>query len=793
MQADASGQVRCCRKVILPLAFVILSSLAIAHSSRAEAVPSSTPHSLKGHWSFQPVRRPTVPDVSRLTPHASRNPIDAFVASELAEQGLSAVPEADRQTLIRRLSFDLIGLPPEPEEVEQFIADLKSDAYETLVERFLASPHYGERWARHWLDVAGFAESSMFIGDAVRPGFWRYRDYVIRAFNADKPYNQFVTEQLAGDELFDWRSAHTFTPEQIDTLAATGFLRCPPDATDNQLITQFEKVYATQQAAMEVSMKALMGLTMNCVRCHSHKYDPISQDEYYKLIAIFQPAYDPENWLAGIWSAGNPGPIRAIPVLDRPGREEYERRTRNWQAERHNLNEQINGGLLRSWRDRHMKARAEEIRDDAARAKLMSLLSKASAERTPDDEKFIDSQVEALGATQTALEKAYPGFAGALAAARTRIEAIRKENANLPPLIWATFDVSTNPSPARLLHRGDYEQPAHSVEPGVLRALGPSGDPFHVAKVPHSRTSGGRLALARWLTNREHPLTARVMVNRLWQYHFGMGLVATPDDFGERGARPTHPELLDWLAAEFMDNGWSIKHIHRLILNSATWRQTSFIAATVRREADANLASDDTTAAHASTGAAAAGFPSRRLEAEAIRDALLEVAGLLDRQLFGESLPTQRLPDGRTDISTNSTTRLRRSIYISTRRTTVPTLLTAFDAPSMDTNWPKRNDSVIPQQALALMNSSFALECSEHFARRVLREGGPIFEKRLGRAFALAYARQPEPDEVALFKKFGESHGNAAISSGGDKPLTLESWTAICHALLSSNEFLYVD
>jgi hypothetical protein len=707
---------------------------------------------------------------------AAANPIDAFICEPAPGPARSLAPEPDRRTLIRRLSFDLLGLPPSPEAVESFVADSSPRAYEQLVEGFLASPHYGERWGRHWLDVAGFAESSLFIGDQVRPGFWRYRDYVIRAFNTDKPYDRFVLEQLAGDELFDWRGTERFTLEQIDLLAATGFLRCPPDATDNQPITQEEKIFATQQSAMEVSLKALLGLTLNCVRCHSHKYDPIPHDDYYRLIGLFQPAYDPSNWLAGIWSAPYPGPIRAIPILDRTGRESYEEHARAWKSERHHLNEQVNGGLARPWRDRTLREQLDQIPDLATREKAAALLRQAEAERAPDEEKLLAHQAEVLGVTEAKLQQSHPAFSNALVQARARLEQIKHEGTNLPPVVWATFDVSTAPSPTRLLRRGDYEQPADPIAPGVLSAIAPECS-FRVVAAPNPASTGRRLALARWITDAKHPLTARVLVNRLWQYHFGTGLVATPDDFGARGSRPTQPALLDWLAAELQSHHWSIKHVQRLILTSSTYRQAS--------------------AADTTHGPPALRLPRRRLEAELVRDAMLDVAGLLDRRLYGESVPTQRLLDGRNVVATNHPGRFRRSVYLSTRRTTVPSFLAAFDAPVMDANWPKRSDSVIPQQALGLMNSPFALECAEGFAARTLREGGPTFESRLRRAFLLAYGRPPSGEDLELFQRAARPAESAfdpeTSGAAGPAPDELEVWTTLCHALLSANEFLYVD
>ena len=736
------------------------------------------------HWSFQPVKRPQVPP-SFISNRASRltSPVDAFVSAKLAENSAAIRPEADRRTLIRRAYFDLLGLPPTPEEVVAFVADSDPRAFERLVDRLLESPHYGERWGRHWLDVAGFAESSMFIGDIPRQGFWRYRDYVIRAFNSDKPFNQFVTEQLAGDELFNWRDTETFTEEQVDLLAATGFLRCTPDATDNQAITQMDKRFIAQQSAVEVSMKALLGLTVNCVRCHDHKFDPIKQEEYYRLTAVFQPAYDPEQWLPAIWNGGWIGSLRVIPLLPGEERRQLMRESRTWFAENMTLSEQVRGGLEIEYRDRWLKQNPAELGDALSRAGLVAALNLPPDQRDESDEQRLAAEAQRLKLTGDRLRELFSDFALRYAKATNRIEELKKGTDRFKDeVIWNLFDSTINPTPTHLLKRGNYETPGEEVQPGVIAVL---DRPERAARFdqppPGDWTTGRRLALARWLTHPGHPLVARVMVNRIWQYHFGTGLVSTPDDFGARGSQPVSQELLDWLAAEFVETGWSVKHIHRLVMNSATYRQATVASNRSRpsssQQIDYEVENDDEDDS-ASPFAAFSPGP-RRLEAGALRDAMIAISGRLDQRLFGVSVPTERRGDGSFDIKHGHADRLRRTVYIHTRRTYVPTFLTLFDEPQMDTNWSKRSTSAIAQQALALMNEPFVAECASVFAARVLAEGGDAFAGRLKRAFALSYQRLPSPDELALFEQ---------TAAGSANP-----WPVVCQALLGSSEFLYVD
>jgi len=768
------------RGTILMVVLAVLTAIygqprALAERARLEATARGEASSItdqdRAFWSFQQPIRPPTPRVRH--GHQVRTPIDAFILRRLEQNGLALNPDADRGTLIRRLYYDMLGLPPDPNEVAAFVADPDPQSYEKLVDRVLASPHYGERWGRYWLDVVGFAESSLFIGDKPRPDFWRYRDYVIGSLNADKPYDQFVREQLAGDEMFDWRAVDLFSPDQIDKLVATGFLRCPPDATDNQPIMQEEKMYAAQQAAMEVSMKALMGLTLNCVRCHSHKYDPLPHEDYYQLIAVFQPAYDPANWLAGIWSDANPGTVRAIPLLDRRGREKYFRQSRAWKAERSTLTKELNKELPLRWRMKYIRDHLSEIAENTVRDRVKVLVN--HIELSKADAALVSQVALELGLSREKLQEAYPEYEHQQQQIRDRLTAINKEAEKLPPVAWGLFDVSTTPSPTRLLDRGNYETPAHEVPPGVLTVLDDPQNPCQFPQIsPDSGTTRRRLTLANSITRRDHPLTGRVMVNRLWQHHFHTGIVATPDDFGARGSRPTHPDLLDWLTVEFIERGWRIKPIHRLILCATTYRQAS-LDDVDKRGADPS----NRLLWH---------FPKRRLEAEALRDAILKVSGGLDQRLFGKSVPTEKLEDGQYGVPPDHSGRYRRSVYISTRRTWIPTLLATFDAPFMDTNCPRRSAGVIPQQALAVMNNPFILEGAERFAQRIMAEGGTTFDQRLRSAWLLAYGRKPSEEEVSLFSHFLEDGRRDTEDIDGAK-----SWRTICHALFSSNEFLYVD
>jgi hypothetical protein len=772
------GRFRRTLSVIVVLAFSLSGTGSLASASEGELRHSDDVTEVdRNFWSFKKPVRPSIPEIK--DPARVRTVIDRFILGTLEEEGLSFHEDADNRTLIRRVTFNLTGLPPEPEEVEAFANGHDPAAYDQIVDRLLASPRYGERWGRHWLDVAGYSESSFFIGDQLRPDFWRYRDYVIRAFNEDKPYDLFVREQLAGDEMFDWRNTEVFNEDQVAKLVATGFLRCTPDATDNQPITQVEKIYATQQAAVEVSMKALMGLTLNCVRCHSHKYDPIPHEDYYKLMGLFQPAYDPEDWKAGIWTRHYPGPIRAIPLTPKSERDAFFKESYEWREKTWEFYSKIRYDLPLRRQDRFLQDHSENIEDEALREQVLAITSLEQDNRSDEEEALLTRIFGELGGTTNKVKELYPEFEQEEKDLRASVDELIEKSEKLPPLAWGTFDVSTTPSPTPLLIRGNHETPGEPVSPGVLTVLNSPENPFDLAalsKKSPQDTTGRRLAFAEWLTNRNHPLTARVMVNRIWQYHFGEGLVRTPDDFGARGSRPSHPDLLDWLTVEFMESGWSIKHMHRLILRSTVYRQSSSVD-NAREEADLSNRLLNR-------------FPKRRLEAEAIRDAMLAVSGQLDLRMYGESVPTKRLEDGRVIVPTDHPDRARRSVYISTQRSGIPGILATFDAPVMETNSPKRSTSAISQQALVAMNNPFMHESAEAFRDRIESEGHEKFEERLNRIWTLSYARNPTEEETSSMQLWLQ---NAMDADSPSIDQLKDAWKTLCQAVLSSNEFLYID
>ncbi len=661
-------------------------------------------------WAFRAPRPVTVPTVRH--PARVRNPIDAFILQKLEQEGLTLAPEADRLALMRRASFDLTGLPPEPEDAWAFLADRAPDAYEKMIDRLLASPRYGERWGRFWLDLAGYADSEgKREQDLPRPHAWRYRDYVVRSFNADKPYSRFLLEQLAGDELADYERAPEITPELYDNLVATGFLRMAPDATWANITGYLPDRLEVIADEIDVLGSAVMGLTLKCARCHTHKFDPIPQRDYYRLAAVFKGAYDEHDWLKPDVRPGL-GPISMDVLGGRhlPHVTTAERRA--WEAHNAQIKKEIAG------------LKSPDVRARVLRARML-----------PE------------------------------------------------PRVQALWDRG-HPSPTYVYRRGDPLSPGRLVGPGVPSVLTDGKTPFAASPPwPGARQTGRRLAFARWLTRPDHPLTARVAVNRLWKHHFGTGIVKTLGNFGKAGAPPTHPELLDWLALELVRQGWSFKAIHRLMMTSSTYRQSSAVMAERDKRGPEGLFSR---------------MPLVRLDAEALYDTLLLVAGGLDEARGGPATPVQVRADGL--VTPIGTARgWRRLIYVRQARRELPTHLETFDSPQMNPNCLERRGSLVAPQALHLMNNGMVHQLAERFARRVSREAGADPAKRLERLYWIALSRPPSAEEKAIglaaLSKLADRWAKHLAGAGKASPEVahLKALTTFCRAMVNSAGFLYVD
>lgn len=746
----------------------------------------------EGVWAFEPPVKAAVPEVANASQLLA--PIDAFVLEKLEAVGLSLNPEADRETLIRRAYLDLTGLPPSPEEVASFVQDASPRAYEDLVDRLLASPAYGERWARHWMDVAGYADGNGFLGDEPRTHAWQYRDWVIRALNRDMPYDDFLIAQIAGDQIADWRPGVPLTPEAADLLRATGFLRLTADGTDNQSIYQIDKQWDAFHMMTEVTTEAVMGINMNCVRCHDHKFDPFLQADYYRIMAIYRPVFDPDpefppppdrNWLAANVGSGS-WPARFVLNADQETIDQFEAL---------HAAEPTRGDVGREkkvaeadWR----RKRFSEL-DDPVRSELLAVLDTPLADRTAQQTDLLTEYEMRFKIEDDELAALYPDYA----AVKTQYEANQARAQEIQPeMIWAAWDVTTEPGAQHVLLRGSYESPGEVVEPGVPVILDDAEDPFSTPAVPAGAPhTGRRLAFAKWLTKPDHPLTARVIANRIWQYHFGQGIVATPDDFGSQGAPPTHPELLDWLAVSLVENHWSLKWLHREIMLSAVYRQTSTVDEAKYRLDEPNKLLGR--------------WEPRRLEAEAIRDSILEVSGLLNRTMYGDPIALCSAPDGnylpersgRIDGKkikgfdfdpppceepsgelTPDRDPNRRSIYLQIRREASAGFLEAFDQPLMDTNASVRFRSAVPKQALSALHNPLMMETSRSLASRVREEAGGDLVAQVSRAVELVYSRPATEAEIAF--------GFRKISALTDEEKGLRLF---CQALLGSSEFLYIN
>jgi hypothetical protein len=735
------------------------------------------------HWAFLLPVRPGLPAIRDTG--AARTALDRFVEAELEGHGLSLAPEADRATLLRRVSFGLTGLPPTRAQVAAFLADTSPEAHQRMVERYLASPHYGERWGRHWLDAAGYSDSNgYFYADSDRPLAYRYRDYVIRSFNEDKPYDRFAKEQLAGDELVGYEWGGDVTPQMVDVLSATHFLRNAPDGTgesdgnpDEVRIDRLRVLEGT----LEIVMSSLLGTTIQCARCHDHKLEPISQKEYYELQTVFSPAYHPEAWLTP--------KERVVTIATRNEREAHKRQVEKVEGEVRLLRAELEAAAA-PLRKELITEKLEAL-EEALRRRVRAAWETPEKERSAVEKKLLKTHEAIVEPSEDELAEKFPQYDTLRKNLEPRIAAKDKERPRPLPAISILADTQPTPLPLHLKIRGLRHDPGEEMSPGVPAALSTSGDPFTTKRGRRGGASrqgvstGRRFALAGWIASGENPLFARVMVNRIWQHHFGRGLVSTPENFGRSGARPSHPELLDYLAIEFAESGWSVKAIHRLILNSATYRQRS------ASQSDAHEAvRDNRLLWH---------FPTRRLDAESVRDAMLKVSGELDERQGGPYVSTKRRADGQVVVDEAPPRAFRRSVYIRHRRSAVLTFLELFDAPSVSlTNCTLRSVSTVPLQSLAVLNSDFVLARARAFARRLEREVGPLSdvslsEQRITLAFWLSLARAPRASEKASAERFLEAQRK--LYSQGATKIDRETavWTDFSHMLLATNTFLYVE
>ncbi|MCA9116455.1 MAG: DUF1553 domain-containing protein [Planctomycetaceae bacterium] len=746
-------------------------------------------------WSFQPVKRPEVPEVRQQ--ELVRTPIDAFLLKKLEEQGFGFAPPATREQLLRRAFFDLLGLPPTPEETAEFLNDTRPDAWEQLIDRLLRSPHYGERWGRHWLDVAGYADSEGYTAaDPQRKWAWKYRDYVIRGFNEGRPFNEMIVEQVAGDELVT-SPLNDLTPEDAQRLVATGFLRMAADGTADGAVDRTEGTNKVISDTVQIATSALMGITVACAQCHHHKYDPITHEDYYRIRAVFDPAYD---WKS--WRVPNARLVSLYTAEDRKLAAEIEAEAKKIDAAR--LEKQAE--YIEQTFQKELAKLPEDMREEVT-----------TARNTPEKERT---------AEQKALLKKHPSVnvsagslylydkqaADDLKKMAEEAKAVR-DTKPVQEFVRCLTEVPGKVPESFLFHRGDPEQPRAELQPAGLSILQETAgvDVTLPVNDPERPTTGRRLAWAKHLTSGNHPLTGRVLVNRIWLHHFGAGLVSTPGDFGYLGEKPSHPELLDWLASEFVRQGWDFRQMHRLILMSSAWRQ-GYAASPQLVEADPD-------------NRLLGRMVPRRLEAEVIRDAILAVSGKLNRRAYGAPVPVMADIVGQIVIGKENLNagrpgpvlpmhgeEFRRSVYVEVRRSRPLGVLSTFDSPIMEPNCEARSTSTVAPQSLMLMNSTFIVEQSEHFATRLLAEAGAEAPAQVDLAWQLAFARQPSSEEktaateflaaqLEYFRQWVKDHplpkterdAQADPVAAAEERALQMTLASLCQSLLSSNEFLYID
>ncbi len=730
-------------------------------------------------WSLKPVTRPGIPIVK--DQQWVRNPIDAFVLEGLEKHGMTPAPAAANIALARRVSLDLMGLPLTLDELTRFEMENKTDpehAYLALADRLLASQHYGERWGRHWLDVARYADSNGYEVDHPKPMAWKYRDYVIQSLNEDKPYDRFIYEQLAGDELSD------ATPE---TIIATGFLRVGPWDAERGASVQptevLEELFNELDDQISTTSQVFLGLTMGCARCHDHKFDPISTEDYYSMVAVFRPLKREHKGREELTRA-------AVPPPELAKKNAADAQVAQLKNKIRELDAPLRTGLLETGRSRL----PEEV---------VVAFQVEPAQRTDDEKKQVqefalkfDTVVKAALDNKELAKTFLPGeVLKEIANARSNIKDL-EERFDYPEGYFFYEPSSVAPA-THLLQRGDPKLPGKVVEPAVLVAVTKQfGQEPPIFEKPDEFTTRRRISLAHWIASHDNPLTTRVIINRVWQYHFGVGLVRTPSDFGHRGAVPTHPELLDWLADWFVNEaGWSLKKLHQLVISSSTYRMGKrFNSEYAERDPD-NLRLWR--------------FPYRRLEVESIRDSMLAASGQLNRQLYGPSM-YPRIPDDALQSGYNPKTvwqefdekeASRRTVYTYLKRTLVVPFLDTLDFCDTSTSIGRRDVTTVAPQALELLNGEFVNRQSGHFANRLLEEAAPDAKEQVVTAYRLALGRTPVADEREILVEYVVAETRKLVqdaeAGGNQKPNHEQAYrqalAQMCRILFNLNEFVYTD
>ncbi|MES1146909.1 MAG: DUF1549 and DUF1553 domain-containing protein [Solimonas sp.] len=728
-------------------------------------------------WSYQPVQQVAVPAVH--DKKWVRTPVDAFILAKLEEQKIKPSADTDRATFIRRATLDTLGFIPTPEEVKAFESDKSKDAYEKLVDRLLASPHYGERQARRWLDLARYADTTGFQNDNIRANMWRYRDYVINAFNTDKPYDQFIKEQLAGDEI---------APNSKEALIATGFMAQYPDNYNSRDFVQ--RKYQITTDITDTVGTVFLAQTVGCARCHDHKFDKISSKEYFQLQAFFANTSEVNDIPADI------GPEE---TAYRAAKAKYDEATKDIRAQQKEILDEVRERGEKYHKERYLPDTREAIFKPADQWTAQDLwlnhrlrnvstdqdiaaYLKYSAEEKPGDPEYAEGNAERWTRYQKLTEQ---------------LKAFDKLKPQVgSDKITAMTELDHPESPATYsLFVGNHEKPIEEVQPGFPQAIAQGVQPVIT---PTDRSSGRRTALANWIASPQNPLTARVYVNRVWNEYFGRGLVKTVSDFGKAGERPTHPELLDFLADDFVKHGWSIKHLHREILLSSVYRQSSDY------RADAYKADPENKWL--------AVFPRKRLDAEQIRDSFLVAAGQLNDKIGGPSvfapIPKSLGAGNLWQVSANKEDWNRRSLYVFTRRSLAYPLLETFDMASPQQVHSKRDVTTTPLQALTLYNSDIVFQWSQELAGRIIAQVGNNPEKQVDQLYQVLFARSPDKQERAMLIAFlGEhekvikekaSDGKLAIAlpigvkdTNSLDPVRASAFVDLVHTVANSNDFSY--